>query len=111
MQQYNKLSLPVLAASFTLMIGAATITPSAQADTVQIPIGSQSQALQDQARPKNGESQNGVQNTYGQPTAVKGPVGEPPITRWDYPNFSVYFEFDRVLHTVLRHSEPKSNTQ
>ena len=33
-------------------------------------------------------------------------LGNPPITRWDYPQFSVYFENDRVLHTVLARSAP-----
>ena len=27
---------------------------------------------------------------------------QPPITRWDYPAFSVYFEHDRVIHAVAR---------
>jgi len=27
-------------------------------------------------------------------------VGKPPITRWDYPSFSVFFEHDRVIHAV-----------
>jgi hypothetical protein len=27
-------------------------------------------------------------------------VGHPPITRWDYPAYSVFFEHDHVLHTV-----------
>jgi hypothetical protein len=30
-------------------------------------------------------------------------VEQPPITRWDYPAFSVYFEHDRVIHAVARH--------
>jgi hypothetical protein len=29
-----------------------------------------------------------------------------PITRWDYPQFSVYFEHDRVLHSVLVSGAP-----
>jgi hypothetical protein len=28
-------------------------------------------------------------------------VGEPPITRWDYGSYSVYFEYDVVLFSVL----------
>ena len=33
-------------------------------------------------------------------------VGEPPITRWIYPAFSVYFEHDHVVHAVLNKSSP-----
>jgi hypothetical protein len=31
-------------------------------------------------------------------------VGKPPITRWDYPGFSVFFEGDRVIDTVATSS-------
>jgi hypothetical protein len=42
-----------------------------------------------------------VQSRYGEPTNRHSAVGDPPITRWDYPQFAVYFEHDRVLHAVL----------
>ena len=37
------------------------------------------------------------------------PVGgghpqQPPITRWDYPTFSVYFEHEHVVDAVLTRS-------
>ena len=47
-----------------------------------------------------------VQGRFGEPTNRHATVGEPPITRWDYPQFSVYFENDRVLHTVLVRNAP-----
>ena len=28
------------------------------------------------------------------------PSGKPPITRWDYDGFSVYFEHQHVIHAV-----------
>jgi len=55
------------------------------------------------ARPKSGTTMASVEATYGAPTERHGAVGEPPITRWDYPGFSVYFEHDRVIHSVARH--------
>jgi hypothetical protein len=42
-----------------------------------------------------------VESRYGAPTNRHAAVGNPPITRWDYPQFSVYFENDRVLHSVI----------
>lgn len=42
-----------------------------------------------------------VERRYGEPRARHGAVGEPPITRWDYAGFSVFFEHDRVLHAVV----------
>jgi hypothetical protein len=47
-----------------------------------------------------------VQGRFGEPTQRRGTVGSPPITRWDYPQFSVYFEHDRVLHAVLARTAP-----
>lgn len=51
--------------------------------------------------PANGSRQEDVKARYGEPAKIHAPVGEPPITRWDYEGWSVYFEYDRVLSTVL----------
>jgi hypothetical protein len=32
-------------------------------------------------------------------------VGDPPITQWVYDRWSVYFEYDKVLFTVLHKGE------
>jgi hypothetical protein len=53
-----------------------------------------------QQRPKAGMSMSAVESTYGTPSERHGAVGEPPITRWDYPGFSVYFEHETVIHAV-----------
>jgi hypothetical protein len=59
------------------------------------------------SRPRPGMTMTAVESTYGTPTDRRSPVGgtvvqQPPITRWDYPSFSVYFEHDRVIHAVAR---------
>lgn len=54
-------------------------------------------------RPKAGMSMQRVESTYGAPSQRHPAVGDPPITRWDYPDFSVYFEHERVIHAVARH--------
>src|SRR3984893_17966609 len=42
---------------------------------------------------------------FGAPVACHPTVGgaphQPPITRWDYSAFSVFFEHDRVIHAVV----------
>ncbi len=53
-------------------------------------------------RPRGGETMSRVEDRFGKPLAIKGPVGDPPITRWDYPSFSVFFEYDRVIHSVVK---------
>jgi hypothetical protein len=60
------------------------------------------------SRPKPGMSMTAVESSYGAPAQRHAPVGgasaqQPPITRWDYPSFSVYFEHDRVIHAVAKH--------
>lgn len=51
-------------------------------------------------RPSRGMSMEKVEATYGAPTRKVAPVGQPPIERWEYPSFTVYFEFSRVIHSV-----------
>lgn len=53
-------------------------------------------------RPTRGMTQDSVQSRYGAPATVKAPVGDPPITRWEYAEFVVFFEYDRVIHAVRK---------
>jgi len=50
--------------------------------------------------PTRGATMETVQAAMGPPQSTSGPVGDPPITVWHYPNFNIYFEYDKVLHTV-----------
>ena len=72
---------------------------SASAETLQMGGAS---AATDDGRPSRGMTQQSVQSKYGSPAAVKAPVGDPPITRWEYADFVVYFEYDKVIHTVYK---------
>ena len=51
-------------------------------------------------RPARGMSMERVEATYGAPKQRVPAIGEPPITRWEYPSFVVYFENQLVIHTV-----------
>lgn len=51
--------------------------------------------------PDNGLSKAEVESRFGAPAKRYAAVGEPPITRWDYGDYSVYFEYDLVLYSVL----------
>ena len=55
--------------------------------------------------PDNGQSKSEVESRYGEPVKKHDAVGNPPITRWEYDRYSVYFEYDRVLFTVLHSGE------
>jgi hypothetical protein len=51
-------------------------------------------------RPSRGMSMDKVEATYGAPSKRVPSVGEPPISRWEYPGFVVYFEHQLVIHAV-----------
>ncbi len=55
--------------------------------------------------PARGSTMKQVKKTYGNPLQIIGPSGEatksrPPITRWVYKNYIVYFENNRVIHSA-----------
>lgn len=53
--------------------------------------------------PENGLSRSEVEQRYGRPNERRAPVGDPPISRWLYDDYSVYFEHDLVIESVLHH--------
>lgn len=60
------------------------------------------QPAADDGRPTRGMTQTRVEAKYGSPAAKRAAVGDPPISRWEYPNMIVYFEYDRVIHAVMK---------
>jgi len=52
-------------------------------------------------RPTRGMSMKSVEAKFGAPQDRHDAVGQPPITRWDYPLFTVFFEHEYVIHTVV----------
>ena len=51
--------------------------------------------------PRKGTDMASVRQQFGEPLSEGSAVGDPPITRWEYSGFSVYFEYDAVLHAVV----------
>ena len=51
--------------------------------------------------PVNGQDKATVESKFGTPKEKQPAVGEPPISSWRYDTYSVYFEHDLVLFTVL----------
>jgi hypothetical protein len=63
--------------------------------------------------PKRGLTMDDVQKHFGAPVTRHPAVGgsspqRPPITRWDYNGFSVVFEKDRVIDSVVTGAETAS---
>lgn len=50
--------------------------------------------------PARGITMSAVEMRFGAPQTRHAAVGQPPISRWDYAGFSVYFEHEYVLHSV-----------
>ena len=52
-------------------------------------------------RPDRGMTMDQVRNSFGNANEEMAAVGEPPISRWIYPDFTVYFEHRWVIDTVV----------
>lgn len=71
------------------------------ADIIKLP-GNDAEVVQLNDGPRRGMGKDQVQQRYGEPGSRVPAVGEPPISRWDYTDYSVYFEGEHVLHAVAR---------
>ncbi len=90
----------MLTRTWMLLIMLALTAP-ALADVVKIGAG-KPVVVQKPDQPTRGMSQNQVISRFGEPQNKHAAVGEPPIIRWDYAGYSVYFEGNYVLHAVDR---------
>ena len=84
-----------------LLCGCALAgTAAVVADTIVV--NDQVQIRESQIdRPKRGITMGQVEKQFGAPLTRHPTVGQPPITRWDYQNFAVVFERDRVIDSVV----------
>jgi hypothetical protein len=83
----------------TIVAMAVGLMAGANAETVKTPSISSGA---DGSRPMRGTTQAQVESKWGSPVTKKAAVGEPPISSWEYQAFTVYFEYDRVIHAVLK---------
>jgi hypothetical protein len=70
----------------------------ANADELQMPASTSASS----GTPSRGMSMEKVEAAYGAPSNRESAIGQPPITRWEYPAYVVYFENNIVLHTVVK---------
>jgi len=92
-------NLFIRSALLALFVG---FTP-AQADTLLIDVINESASNDSNGipRPHRGMKMADVKEKFGTPSLEHPWVGEPPITRWDYDGYSVFFEHNIVLTTVI----------
>ena len=88
-----------------LLTGFFLISTGAQADVLLIESIAKEppNATSGLLRPTNGLSMQAVAAKFGEPAEKIGPVGEPPISRWIYDGFTVYFEHNLVIHSTVHH--------
>jgi hypothetical protein len=60
----------------------------------------------DIAMPTRGMTMDQVATKFGAPVSKIPAVGKPPISRWEYPGFVVYFEAEHVIHSVVPNQAP-----
>lgn len=79
------------------------LSPTVVADVLTIPnLGDNSaKPVDDVTLPQRGMTMDEVSAQFGNPIQIKPPVGNPPITRWVYDKFTVHFEQNYVIHTVV----------
>jgi hypothetical protein len=82
---------------FTLFLTVTTLQVNAQ--VVKTP-ESTAQVVMNSSMPHRGLSKAEVESRFGAPSSKQGPVGEPAIYRWNYNNYSVFFENNIVIHSV-----------
>jgi len=83
-----------------LLVPALALTATvASAQPLDMNTGDPSASVPE--HPARGATMAQVEARFGMPVRKYAAVGDPPITRWDYPGFSVFFEHNLTLHSVM----------
>lgn len=87
----------------TLLFSASVgLSASLYAESLELPTESPTEVTEFSIQlPGRGMSMETVQNRFGTPTQQEPAVGSPPITKWIYSSFTVYFESEYVIHSVV----------
>ena len=87
-----------------LLLAAVLASGLAGAETIAVDNGIAVKQA-DVATPTRGMTMNQVASKFGEPATKVPAVGKPPIARWEYPGFVVYFEHVHVIHSVVTSSQ------
>lgn len=92
------LSLNHITATGLLLLG---ISANLSAEEINIPATEVNSSEYSIQLPGRGMSMENVQSRFGEAADKFSAVGEPPITKWVYKDFTVYFESEFVIHAVV----------
>lgn len=82
---------------YCLLFCLALAAPACWCDTLQT-VGLPKTSI---ATPMRGPNMTTVEAQWGTPLEKRPPVGDPPITRYVYENLVVFFESDKIIHSVV----------
>jgi len=88
------LAVELTVALAVMLAGVARAETVAEGDQVMV-------RQSDIARPSRGMTMHAVETKFGAPQDRHPAVGQPPISRWDYHGFAVFFENDLVIDAVV----------
>ncbi|MER3546303.1 MAG: hypothetical protein C4338_01385 [Rhodanobacteraceae bacterium] len=98
----NRLSRSLLTAALLIAVTPLVLPSSALAESLRMKVRQE----QGMNLPKRGMTMSQVERQYGAPLRKLQTRGgdsprHPPIHRWEYANYIVYFERNHVIHSVI----------
>jgi len=101
----------VLLAAAAILSCSLTATAQTEEERIERLLIERAHMADARPLPPRGMRMAQVEARFGAPREKRAPVGgdrpqHPPITRWVYADFSVYFEHDHVVSAVLNRVTP-----
>ena len=98
----NRLTCSLFTAALLLAAAPVGLPVSARAESIHMKV----QQEQGMNLPRRGLTMAQVEHQYGTPvhklqTRGGDAARHPPINRWEYANYIVYFERNHVIHSVI----------
>ncbi|MGH8126288.1 MAG: hypothetical protein ACREPK_10645 [Rhodanobacteraceae bacterium] len=105
----KRIATSLIAATLAFAAAPLLLPTPVHAETLKMKV-KQEQRLN---MPKRGMTMAQVKSQFGAPLKVLATRGgsskyQPPIHRWEYAKYIVYFEYSHVIHSVLRTPGPHS---
>ena len=99
----KRIATSLIAATLALGLAPLLLPSAAHAESLRVKVKQE----QHMNLPKRGMTMAEVKREYGAPLKVLPTRGgsskhQPPIHRWEYAKYIVYFEYSHVIHSVLR---------
>ncbi len=105
----KRIAVSLIAATLALAATPLLFPTPAHAESLRVKV----QKEQRMNLPTRGMSMAQVKAKYGEPLKVLPTRGgsskyQPPIHRWEYSKYIVYFEYKHVIHSVLSTPAPQA---